>query len=309
MEEYKRKFCYSTNGEYDYTSEFLEKTFDINQDVNLIYNLFFKEFFIKLKNKEFKSYEDIKQQYYKLFFSSEKGFDKVYDSDTILFGSIETFKLKSKDCKEASRVNPLIIYCGVFEGGSYYKTKVHDIDKSYIIISINQGALLLYFNKYFKNNLNKNSRIELKNTLNSQNIKLTIAHELSHWIDDSLHKGFLTSLADLSSWLQDEDILKLKQKNVNMTYFEINAQVNAIKNLKKQKELKKWDVLTFEDLFFEYPSLRRIAQEIFSKYKKETLEIWEKYLLKRLARENLLGKNMKHFINITKINEELFVIH
>ena len=309
MERYIRKFYFSANGDYDYTSELLEKTFDISSDVNILYNLFFKNFFIKLQNKEFKSYEDIKKNYYKLFFSNEKGFDKTYDSDTILFGSIETSKLRSKDCKEADRLNPLIIYCGVFKGGSYYKTKVYNVNNPYIIISLNQDALFFYFNKYFSSNLNKNAKIELRNTLSPKNIKLALTHELSHWLDDSLHGGFLTSLMDLSSWLENEDILKLKQKNINITYFEINAQVNAIKNLRTQKDLKKWDTLTFEDLFFEYPSLRRIAQDIYSKYKKEVLEIWEKYLMKRLARENLLGKNMKHFVNIHKLNEELFRIY
>lgn len=102
--------------------------------------------------------------------------------------------------------------------------------------------------------------------------------------------------------LKDEDILKLKQKDVNMTYFEIDAQIHGIKNLKNYGK-ENWDTLKLDDIFFEYNSLRKIAKKIYFKYGEDILQIWEKNLIKRMDREKLLGKNMKNYIDISILKE------
>ena len=285
--------------QYDYYSELLEKTFDINKDVDIIYNLFFKKFLSNLKASEFREYDV--QHFYKDNYRSNFWDTGSASRDDVLFGQISTNKLVEQDSKEANRVNPLIIYCGVFKEGSFYKGKVSTNNNPCIFISINTRALNLFFDKLL---IKKSDLQVFKSEFTPQKIKSFIAHELSHWIDDSLHKGFLTSLLDLKDWLKNDEILLLKQKNVNTTYFEINAQIHAIKNLKRSNE-KKWDEFTLDKVFSRYSPLFGIAKLLYSKYGKEVLEIWEKYLLKRMAREKLLGKNMNHFIEIDRVKESI----
>jgi hypothetical protein len=87
-----------------------------------------------------------------------------------------------------------------------------------------------------------------------------------------------------------------------MTYFEIDAQIHGIKQLKQSKK-KEWDSRSLEDVILQYSLLKRIVDDIYGNYNKDILNIWLKDLVKRMHRENLLGKNMKLPIDLRRITE------
>lgn len=57
------------------------------------------------------------------------------------------------------------------------------------------------------------------------------------------------------------------------------------------------------DVFIEYTSLGLIATKLYKEYGAEVLNIWQKFLIKRMSREGLLGKNMNHFVSTKMISE------
>jgi hypothetical protein len=284
---------------YDYMSPMLEKTFDIDSDVNLVYKLGKFDSIIEYTNHFI-------QGKYDSFPKNIK--DYLINGEEITLSSFSTNVLKNEECKKANEVNSMQIKCGIYSDGSLYDSK-----NKLILISLNYD-LFDVFNIYLKYGIGRvkillgNSNFKLSmNEITSTKIKTSISHELSHWLDDTFHNKFLTKLIDLADTLDDSDILLLKQKNVNMTYFEIEAQIHGIKQLKKMK-IDNWDKYTLDNVFSRYSSLQQIAKDIYSKFGKLILNIWVKNLTKRMARENLLGKNMKSGLDVEKLRESLFKI-
>ena len=105
-------------------------------------------------------------------------------------------------------------------------------------------------------------------------------------------------------------ILATGKSNTRVTTYEIDAQIHAIKQIKRLNT-DKWDDLELVDLFFKYPVLRNIAMELINIDYQIYVE-WVKDIVKRLQRENLLGDNMKSIPSKKMIEEieikELFRI-
>jgi len=131
--------------------------------------------------------------------------------------------------------------------------------------------------------------------LNESNIKATIWHELSHWLNDTIHNRNITKLINVAANLKNSEVLLLNKPNINMTYFEIDALIHGIKGVKNIKS-KIWDKMDLEDLFVECTSLAFIYNTIYSKHGQDVVNVWQKLLVKRMVREGLLGKNMKKLI-------------
>jgi len=142
------------------------------------------------------------------------------------------------------------------------------------------------------------------NEITEHKLKATIAHELSHWISDSLYNSQIKKTINLAIKLDKHIKEVLRVEDVNMSYFEIDAQIHGIKQIKRKKN-KYWDTYTLTDLFFMYPPLRATTTVLYNKYSKEVLDIWLKNLITRMNRENLLGKNMKKFPSIEELTEDV----
>jgi hypothetical protein len=270
----------------DYMSLLLEKTFNIQKDIDIIYDKFFKKFIDAIKIGHILS--DYRQYI-------ESGKD-------VTFGLIDSTNLISKDCKKASILTPVKIQCGLYDKGSFYYLG----SENFIQISLSYSAIKYLFQNNFKITLlSKSEQKSIVNELTEERVKSTISHELSHWLSDTLHNKHMTNLFILAKELEQPELVLLKQKNVNMTYFEIDAQIHAIKNLKKLN-LKNWNNMTLTDIAFKYTSLKSIVRDLYIHYGKEILDIWQKNLIKRMAREKLLGKNMKHFFNIGELLENYY---
>lgn len=249
-----------------------EKTFEITKDVDYIYkNGKFQDFIKKYSAGEFPNKSEILSEI------------------DVEFGRIESIKLPSSDAKQASLKKPVIIICGIFRSGNYYYP---GLDK--IQVSLQKPALgVLYdWNSY---QLTPSQQKTIHNEITESRIKSSISHELSHWLDDVNHNSQVTKLSSKANELGKADVLKLGKEDVNLTYFEIDAQIHGIKAIHTVNK-KKWDKMTLDDLFDMYTPLRTIFGKVYNKYGKDVTDIWQKTLIKRLDREGLLGKNMRKFV-------------
>jgi len=248
----------------------LEKTFKISKDVDYIY-----------KNGGFKEFiEDFKK-------GKINYLNKIIRKDSFNFKIIKSDELKGIDSRKAHLANPVNIYCGVFSGGPFYNPG----EKS-IFISFNQSALYAIAAKL---DIPPTQQKRLDNEITEFKIKASISHELSHWISDSLYNSYIGKLLNKAQEFQDTDIIKLNNKDVNMTYFEIDAQIHSIKEMKRNFK-STWDSWTLLDIFEKSVSLGGIARNLYQLYGQDILNTWQKMLIKRMHREKLLGKNMKNFV-------------
>jgi len=292
MKPYKKIFEHDVN----YCESLLEKTFNINKDVNMIYNLSGFKFFVKFFNNV------LKGKTVKLPDNLERIIKKKKD---LVFETFTSDQLKDKDSKKAHEINPVVIVTGIFENGPFYSPI-----NSYIQISLNYAVLKILADIKIINKTNLQYILPVSdyelflNEITEHKLKATIAHELSHWISDSLYNSQIKKTINLAIKLDKHIKEVLRVEDVNMSYFEIDAQIHGIKQIKRKKN-KYWDTYTLTDLFFMYPPLRATTTALYNKYSKEVLDIWLKNLITRMNRENLLGKNMKKFPSIEELTEDV----
>lgn len=265
-----------------YKSYFVERTFDTDSDVDFIYNFIFKPYVNKLKDKSFD--EDI-----------NKNWPVIHEKGCV-FEYIDSSKLKCKESKIANELKPIYIFGGVFstESKMVFDRKIKD--RNYIVISLNRELVDIYIKSDFDfRNMKKfisEKQIQIaKNMLKESYIKSMIYHEVSHWLNSTLHNDHIEKVVLLAKKYNNPELLKLKTKNVNLTHFEIDAQIHGLKPVYKDNKMK-WDKLTFMQLFFLYPSLYSIYKDV-KEYGKDILDIWLQTLIKRMNRESLLGSSMK----------------
>ena len=201
--------------------------------------------------------------------------------------SMSSSMLVNKSSIAAHAIKPIKINVGI------YPTPAYSPPNNVINLTFNPHVLNL-LKQGTVSQLDKKELIRFRNETSPNKIKATIAHELSHWLNDVLHNSHIEKVVDLSAEYNDRSILKLGKEDVNMTHFEIDAQIHGIKTLKQQFSTAQWNKMTIGELMDKYPSLHQIWRDT-QKYGNNIVDIWKKLLLKRMAREKLLGKNMKTF--------------
>ena len=135
------------------------------------------------------------------------------------------------------------------------------------------------------------SHEELKKRVSLERFFQSLSHELTHFLDDSLHNNQIYSKIKKSA----KDIslsTAYNSKDINLSYMEINAQINAIKNL-KAIYYKQWDTLSIFDMIKKDSSLVGLYRHFSDEFGKQQAVDWVKKLIKRMSRENLLGKRMQ----------------
>ena len=244
-----------------------EKTFRVNEDIKFIYDKAFKQFV-----KDFaKGTVPANIQKW------------IIDLKEIIITTIESSELKTKDSKAAHLVNPVTIEAGIFNGSFYNPTtKImrvgFPVDAAHILLT--------------KQDVPKPQRVYLENEITEAKVKATTGHELSHWISDSTRGFQISKLVRIAAELKSGDVLKLHKKDVNMTYFEVDAIIHGIKAVKSKVGNKEWDTLTFKQVGELYTSLWSVIKKL-EYYGSDVAAIYKKMVLKRMHREKLLGKNMR----------------
>jgi hypothetical protein len=128
-------------------------------------------------------------------------------------------------------------------------------------------------------------------------VKGSIYHELSHWLDDTLHNQNINKTLEKAQKAKPKNqrkVLNQNNPNVALTSFERDAQIHSIKQLKRTYS-DDWDSYTFDEMISLNPSLDTIYHNAkdggYSS--KPYVDKWKKLILKRMDREGLLGYNMR----------------
>jgi len=231
-----------------------ERLTDVDSDVDLIYDRFFKEGIDKFKN-------------------SEKITRSFFMPDII-----NTSILQSEESKKAHQLNPCKI---VINAGSNYYNPIAKV----ISFSVNDNALNYVFDKF---NGDFNAALEslkdipyqynnLQNDFNETRIKGSIHHELAHWIDDTMNKQHIERRIEKQMKADTRD---LKGIPVNTTKMEIQGQIHNIKQTyNKHKDI--WNDITFDELVKMVPTLNVVLKPLNDKFKKQ----WIRDIKTRMYRE------------------------
>jgi len=237
-----------------------ERLMDIDDDVDMIYEKYFKDDFDEIE-------------------STGKISHKMFKSNTT-----DTSILKSPLCIEAHKLNPCVII--INNGSNYYFP-----NKQIISLSINGGA-----ENFVVSNANgnlayaidllsdDNQKKSLSREFKESTIKGSIHHELVHWLDDTMHNQHINKRTKKANEFGTVD---LKGIPVNATKMELQSQIHNIKQLKRKHE-DVWDDLSFDDMISLSPSLTTVSKILKEPYKTS----WRIEIKRRMNRESLLGKNM-----------------
>jgi hypothetical protein len=263
-----------------YRTSLLEHTYDIDVDVDFIYTQAgYAEFVDSFRNGNIEACKTGK-------------FKDVGRGMPCKLKTFSSSKLTSVECMRANKINPIKIYTYIGNNTlSHYNPKNKEIS-----INISARVVEILFNSgpYAIERITGSKRIRLYNEISEARIKGTIYHELSHWLNDSLHNRHLNNLLNptqepTNQHNKPHDI-KLGFPNVNLTHFEIDAQIHNIKELRRHYSIEEWNTLTWPDIFNLLPPLSAVYDNIKdSKYK----EYWLRKLSSRLNREGLFGKGLQ----------------
>ena len=200
--------------------------------------------------------------------------------------------------KEAFEKNPIIIYFGGAHG-SEYKPRTGEV-----YISFNQNVLDLIKGQIGKvftyeqllNMLSPMQSKHFKAEMSGATVRGTIAHELSHWMDDTLHNRHLKRLVNkmytLRTFKKHTDADRIHDQGtgeVMMTSFERDAQIHAVKQSYREYSQSQWDQMTWNDLM----DISVGVGQFYSRLPSKQQRIFKKNFIKRLHREGILGKRMR----------------
>jgi len=242
-----------------------EKLMNINDDVDFIYDKFFKE-----------ECESIRKNGFIM-----EGFFKS--------NVIDTSELKCELSKKAHLVNPCKIKINELKSNNNYynpNEKIIGIGINFDAVNyvIRSGNLLKAQKNLMEEGYIKNSSGIVKEFSESK-IKGSINHELVHWMDDSLNNGHVKKTIDFSN--KYGTIIDRKGRTRYIQPMEIQSIIHNILQLKREY-IKDWDYFTFEEMLSLTPSISSIHDRLNYMEKKE----FKKLLIKRMIREDLLGKRM-----------------
>ena len=207
--------------------------------------------------------------------------------------------VRNETIQNAIDTNPVTIMTGLFNDGSWYSPVKQEIHVSF---SLNAYKILkdfidlgLSFKTIFEAGIiHQKDRPRFMHDVSGELVKSTIAHEVSHWLDDTYHNRHIHKRLRRAMSIPFEKrekalkIVRSGKSDINMTPFEIDAQVHSIKQARRKFTQQEWDQLTLRDLFNLYPSFYTISKRLSFSERQE----WRKLLISRLHREGLLGRNM-----------------
>lgn len=220
--------------------------------------------------------------------------------------SFKSSQLKSEAAKAAHEINPIQI--------DVYNILPQGVSNSYnmmtkkIVIGLPAGVWEAM--TFRLSSVPQYQLAMLMNETSDIRLLTTIRHELTHWLDDSLHNQHLN--AKFSRFLDDrEKIVKADadikttedainasfkkhitkgENDIYLTPIEITPFVNQIAELKRRIGDKKYDKLTWAQMMTYMPSLDNLNRQYGAKFRK--------LIFSRMAREGLLTKNLRKQVDV-----------
>jgi hypothetical protein len=193
--------------------------------------------------------------------------------------------LPSDLSKQAHEIKPIQIIIGRAPEGenSYYDPSlkrifINVIPYKVIETLIEHDMSFDELDKHTKEKFHKFSKVQSRQA---------IIHEIAHWIDDSLNNNHITKY--LKKAIDSSKTRNEISKEALETDIEIQSYTHSVKQYKDDLGEKKWNVLTFKQLFDD-TALGVVIDEL--REDPVALKKWKRKLFKRLAREDLIGNNM-----------------
>jgi len=270
----------------------LEKTFDIQEDIDFLYERLGIKAFCELYRRD-----------------PEAGYRAYNANFNDIVAQIPSSELKSSQALEANGKIPVEISFGMGNGGNMYK-----FNEGKIIFNMNRDALNVLGAKGLTSAaINMYGGIE--NEFDEHRWKGVIAHELTHWMEDALYSGKVRKIgskqfaaiqkakkrhAEVES--DFSHVSDRRQKEVersivrlrNTSASEIESFIAQIKQRKDAYGDARWNNLTFKDLFKKDNSLntsfRNAKEALFPAEFKRFVNT----MVRKMDREGLLGKNMRN---------------
>lgn len=245
-----------------------EATFDLDEQVDYIYNKFFKKYCEGIINDE-----------------------KATEPQSGNVGTTEMLP-KSDLINKANRIQTCNILINV--GGNAYVPHRNEIkfsiNESAINFLISQGVTLDEVDSL----LDRDTAYRFKKEFSQARVKGSIYHELSHWLDNVLHGGHIKRKIDKHVYSSDPDSLQKHlyhgEKDAMTTSYEIDAQIHSIKQLKRDYPQSLWDIMSFSDMLKLNSSLSHLYDDAVRLGIKDR---WFRKLKSRMSREGLLGDKMR----------------
>jgi len=226
----------------------------IYRDVDLIYNKFFKKDVYRINNNIHTTYYDINHS----------------ELDTSIF--------KSSLLRKCHSLNPCKIFINYKNKSNMFIPTTNEI-----YFGINNLALSHFFDhktlKIAIDSLPINQRNGFEKEFSEYKIKGSIHHEIAHWVDETLNKKHIT-----------KSLKKHNAQNINTSDIEIQGIIHNVYQFKKIYN-GNWDLLTFDDLYKHIPSFNGAIRTF--KGDETLISLWKKKIKGRMAREGLLGRNMR----------------
>jgi hypothetical protein len=202
---------------------------------------------------------------------------KIYSKHSSISKRFHSSSLTSPNCKAANEINPVEIWSGIVDGNVYVPSR------KFILVGLPKSVMKNL--NVFSMMSHSDSR-KYKTEFTKIRIESTIKHELAHWIDDSLNNlhlsKFFNSNKDPKKFYE---FLKRGTIDVGLGPVEINAVVNQIYNIKKNFSQEDWDSMSWNRFVLLHPHLEGMNDSFGVE--------WRNKIRKRMAREGILGKNMK----------------
>jgi len=193
-----------------------------------------------------------------------------------LLQTIPSSRLRSTAAKLATEINPVKIEIFSRHPGNLYDPRGKVINLGPTNNAVSGLANIRY--------VARGSIAALKAEWTELRIKATIRHELTHWLDDSLNNLHMSDIAKTNIQRFGE-YLKAGQRDVALGHIEVEAVVSTIAEIKRQLGKNKYEELTWDDLMALHPAIGVLNRELGAP--------WRRKIASRLARERLLGKNMR----------------
>jgi hypothetical protein len=216
-------------------------------------------------------------------------------------------KLRSHAAQQAHQINPVSITIGKGREGSYYIPASHSKKGgSRIEVSINYAFSFAKSALYSQDPMSyMSSRLgdqmqRFTQEFDSSAIKGTIAHELNHWLSDTLYNGNVTTLITRKKASFAKEGLGLSSF-MDQTPQELDSQIHAIQQIRDSVGDEAYAAFSWEDLFkakssllsnFHFNDPRRGRSVLGEKEFRRVM----KYFAKRLHREGLLTKPMRKLL-------------
>ena len=236
---------------------------------------------------------------------------KILSNKSLLIKKIKSNRLKSPDCVSANKDNSVNINLIIGDFNSSYDPKTREIN---IVIQSKALSYLDYLQETMDFEITYNNLRQILSLIQDNDIKsfvklelleesrkANIYHEVSHWLDDSKNNRHILKLhTNLNNDKKALNNYISKYKLLYLTPIEINAQLHSIYSLRQSKTDAEWDSMSIIDVIGDVQGLESIFRQLVFNIRNgekdyiEILKLWLRLILKRLSREDFLGRNMNY---------------